>query len=86
MASSINDIPTRDELIDYLYAIRILMSYRLLYIKEYEPKSNGLTYCGCYDKLQKFKTIVDEFNNKYPCNSLQLHTLDLIINGRYNKH
>ena len=66
MASSINDIPTRDELIEYLYAIRILMSYRLLYIKGYEPNSNGLTYCGDYDTLQKFTTIADKFKNKYP--------------------
>ena len=70
-ASIANDVskPTRKELIDYVLAVHILMSQRLVCIKGYKPTKFEIMDCDCDyddDTIIEFTEIVDKFNERYP--------------------
>ena len=61
-------IPTRDELINYIDAIRRLIVYKAADIKAYKPTGHRLIYHN--DKISGYVTFVDEFAKIYPDYSL----------------
>ena len=59
--------PTRDELINYIYAIGDLIAYKAVKINGYKPnKFENVDVEYDYEYITKCTKLVDEFRKNYP--------------------
>ena len=59
--------PTRDELLDYMYAINDLIAYRAVKINGYKvDKFENVISDNDYECMTECANIVDEFRKNYP--------------------
>ena len=59
-----NMSPTKDELINYMDALRELILYKAIGIRGYKPTGYILVYNN--NKIKKYETFIHEFNKNYP--------------------